>query len=81
MDFVTHCWCGVCLLRRMGLRGSLFLKLDCNLDERASGPGEGDASPDKLLEELRTGSLSEPHPQKLSLEDSIHMLGKHMYRL
>jgi len=29
VELVTHCRCGVCLLRRMVLRGSLFLKLDC----------------------------------------------------
>lgn len=62
---MTHCRCGVCLLRRMGLRGSLFLKLDCNLDKRARGPREGAANPDKLLEEPCAGSPSGPHPQRL----------------
>lgn len=41
VELVTHRRCRVCLLRRMGLRGSLFLKLDCNLDKRSSGPREG----------------------------------------
>jgi len=65
VEFVTHCRCRVCLFRRMGLKGSLFLKLDCNLDKRASGPREGAANPVKLLEEPYTGSLSEPHPLPL----------------
>lgn len=62
VEFVTHCRCGVCLLRRMGPRGSLFFKLDCNLDKRDWGPREGAVKPDKLLEELCAGSQREPHP-------------------
>lgn len=62
VELVTHCRCRVCLLRRMGLRGSLFLKLDCNLDKRSRGPWKGAANPDSLLEEPHAGSLSEPHP-------------------
>lgn len=60
-DSVTHCRCRVRLFRRMSLRGSLFLKLDCNLDKKARGPRKGVANPVKLLEELYAGSMSEPY--------------------
>lgn len=62
------CQYGVCdalsvqgLPLQMCLRGSLFLKLDCNLDKGTRGPWEGAGNPDKLLEELCAGSLSELH--------------------
>lgn len=58
---VTYCRCESCLLGRMGLMGSLFLKPDCTLDERARSPWEGAASSDKLLEEPSSaGSPREP---------------------
>lgn len=50
-----------CLLRQMGLRGSLFLNFNCNLDQRARSPREGDAKPDNLLEEPYTGSQDSRH--------------------
>lgn len=58
---VTYCRCEPCLFDRMGLMGSLFLRLDCTLDEGARSPWEGAASSDKLLEEPSSaGSPSEP---------------------
>lgn len=58
---VTYCRCEPCLFGPMGLMGSLFLKLDCTLDERARSPWEAAGSSDKLLEEPNSaGSPSEP---------------------
>lgn len=58
---VTYCRCEPCLLGRMGLVGSLFLKLDCALDERTRSRWEGAASSVKLQEEPSgAGSPSKP---------------------
>lgn len=62
VERVTHRRRRVCLLTRTSLRGSLFLKLDWNLDKRGSGPREGAANAVKLLEEPFAGSASGSHP-------------------
>lgn len=59
---VTYCRCEACLLGRMGLMGSLFLRLDCTLDERARSPWEGAASSDELQEEPRSAPGRRANP-------------------
>lgn len=67
MEHVTHWRSGRCLLRRMGLVGSLYLALDYNLEHKHSDRTcQTRARTDRLVEERRRSGLKVTiHPNEL----------------
>ncbi|GAA6105565.1 uncharacterized [Tachysurus ichikawai] len=67
MEHVTHWRSGRCLLKRMGLAGSLYLTLDYNLEHKHSDRTcRTCARTDRLVEERRRSGLKVTiHPNKL----------------
>lgn len=66
MEHVTHWLSGHCLLKQMGLTGSLYLTLDYNLEHKHSDcTCRTCARTDRLVEERRRSGLKVTiHPNK-----------------